>query len=60
MATKPRGKTEEAIKAHLKKQPLHCECEECGRLIILDIIIDDDLNLHITVPVCDCTETEQF
>ena len=47
---------EKAIKSHMEVQPYSAKCAECGEEIILDVTVDNDLDLRIVVPVCECQE----
>jgi hypothetical protein len=44
----------ERIKAHMDAQPYMAICEACSNDIKLIVEIDNDLDMTVTVPVCDC------
>jgi len=46
------------VREHLENQPYKVECSECGRKVELDITIDRDLDMTISVPVCRCATEE--
>ena len=49
---------EKIIKEHMDSQPYACRCADCGKDVSLDIEIDNDFDMKITVPVCDCRKND--
>lgn len=45
---------EEEIKSHMENQPYKCTCENCGSDVELDVSLDGDLDMIVTVPICKC------
>lgn len=45
---------ENIIRSHMEEQPYKCVCDSCGRKVYLDVEIDNDFDMNITVPVCEC------
>jgi len=49
---------EKLVKEHMDAQPYSCKCADCGKDVELDIEVDNDFDMKITVPVCDCAKDE--
>ena len=43
-----------SLKRHMHQQPTSCTCEECGEELDITCRSDDEENLIIMVPKCDC------
>lgn len=47
----------DAVKEHMDEQPYKCQCSQCGRDLAIDVYVDDDLDLRISIDPCeDCLE----
>ena len=42
-----------AVKAHMKEQPYHCKCADCGGDLEYSTDVDDDGDLHLKIYPCD-------
>ena len=49
----------EIIMAHMQDQPFETSCADCGKTVALDITVDRDFDMTITVPVCKCAKREE-
>ena len=47
-------KVKEEIKEHMESNPYRCVCTECGSDIDLNITLDEDYDMDISVPICYC------
>ena len=48
----------EILQHHMEDQPYRATCGECGEDIELDVVVDSDYDLDITVPVCKCARKD--
>lgn len=49
---------EQKLRVHMTAQPYIAVCKECGNVVNLEVIVDSDCDLRITVPVCECQQEE--
>ena len=46
----------DVVKEHMMKQPLLLSCSQCGKDLIFNAKIDNDLDISIEVDPCDCVK----